>query len=326
MLEATETPEARWLGMSPNEASPAQGALTVAALGVDPPARSMHFHVSLLSATEGVISAIAPKPRADELGPLLSLAGKLNTRSLTFLQGPELDHGLVWEQLGDLHTFTDEEAMGQEIKKRMPEGDGEFVLRRFIEDSVNLLSEHEANRRREDEGFALINLLWPWGQGVRGPVPNLALRRGEPANVMSASMRLQGLSRLAGYRHTDLDWMGTGVHTKFEEIARRCLTGSSSIVVLDAVAKLRREGMVDEAEYVGRELDARLLKPLLESQEPMRLLVVAPSDCGAGLTLDYDSQHPNDNDVPFDERSLDEARIPFVDAEDAVDAALTADD
>src|SRR5579884_4134492 len=44
-----ETPEALWLGLRPEEAQMRQGPLTVSALGADPPERSTHFHLSLMS-------------------------------------------------------------------------------------------------------------------------------------------------------------------------------------------------------------------------------------------------------------------------------------
>ena len=45
----SETPEAMLLGMSPSIVSLRQGPLTVSALGFDPPDRSTHFHLSLMS-------------------------------------------------------------------------------------------------------------------------------------------------------------------------------------------------------------------------------------------------------------------------------------
>lgn len=75
------------------------------------------------------------------------------------------------------------------------------MLRRFIDDSINLLGEQEFNLRRIDEGLAPVNLIWPWGQGFPPVIPNLALQRGTPCHVLSPALGLRGLSKMCGYTH-----------------------------------------------------------------------------------------------------------------------------
>jgi len=202
-LPESETPEAMLLGLGPSVVSLRQGPLTVSALGFDPPERSTHFHLSLMSYHDGDASIPGVLPRADELELVMSAAKRLDTKLLTVLKGEELNHALVWEALGDMGTTAASQLDRHPMIEHLPEGDGEAALRRFIDDSVNLLSSLELNERRLDEGLQPFNLLWPWGHGSRTAVPNLALRRGEPAVVESASMRLAGLTRLAGYKHAD---------------------------------------------------------------------------------------------------------------------------
>ncbi|HSI72700.1 MAG TPA: hypothetical protein VK934_05945, partial [Fimbriimonas sp.] len=230
-LPNVETPEALYLGMPPTEGQLRQGPLTVAALGADPPERSTHFHLSLLSLDEDRVVKPTHMPTPEEGRILFERAKLLNTRTLTVLQGEELDHALVWEGLGDFETH----APGTELSyaKHRPEGDAEVLLRRLIDDSVNLLSDLELNQRRIDEGLQPFNILWPWGHGRRVPVRNLALMRAEPAMVESASLRMAGLSRLVGYSHVDRASVGRGLRTRFSQIAARCRQRDLSIVVMD---------------------------------------------------------------------------------------------
>ncbi len=60
-LPEVETPEALLLGLAPDKVRLAQGPLMVAALGADPPERSTHFHLSILSLTDDAVSI----PRLD---------------------------------------------------------------------------------------------------------------------------------------------------------------------------------------------------------------------------------------------------------------------
>ncbi|HEY0866122.1 MAG TPA: hypothetical protein VGE01_02015, partial [Fimbriimonas sp.] len=182
-LPDVETPEALYLGMAPDQGQLRQGPLTVAALGQDPPDRSTHFHLSLASLHDGILSfpQIGAHPAA-----LVRMLPRLNTRTLTLLPGIRTDHALVWEGLGDLSTVSPPRAGGRPIRDCLPEGDNEPALRRLIDDSVNLLAESDENRIREEEGLPPLNILWPWGHGTCVPVPNLWLERGERALVMGA--------------------------------------------------------------------------------------------------------------------------------------------
>ncbi len=278
-----------------------------------------------MSFAGGTAATVGVEIRADEQREVLDLAKKLNTSSLTIVEGDGVDHGLVWEALGDLGTTPPAEVDGKPIRGYLPEGDGELVLRRFIDDSVNILSETEMNLRRADEGLPTLNLLWPWGHGIRLPVPNLALRRGDPALVISSSLRQAGLARLAGYRHTGLREFGRGINTRLREIADRCLGEPASVVVLEAFKNLREVGRLDECAWLARELDGQLLRPVIDHSfiNPTQVTILAPSaQTGLGLTLSTPHTAVTRNPYPFDERSLDERLLPSRTLWEAVDAAL----
>lgn len=312
-----ETPEALYLGLRPDEGQLRQGPLTISALGADPPPRSTHFHLSLLSFTDDVAAEVAPRgkqagPAVDpaELREILGLAKKLNSKNLTIVGGEDLDHGLVWENVGDLHTSTPTELVGNSVRRNLPEGDGEVLLRRFIDDSINLLSEIELNQRRIGEELPPLNLLWPWGEGVRLPVPNLALRRGEPAMVLSTSLRLQGLARLAGYRHAPIRDYGAGLNTRLSKIAEVCLGESVSIVVVEAIQDFRSREMMEEADWFVRELESKLLQPLFDEAllRQTHVSFLAPGVQG-GLGASFATRDSNANSYPFDERALEEKSL-----------------
>ncbi|HVT12976.1 MAG TPA: hypothetical protein VHE55_11990 [Fimbriimonadaceae bacterium] len=323
-LPAVETPEALYLGLKPGEGQLRQGPLTIASLGADPPERSTHFHLSLISFEDGVVR-VPKKPAVteEELGILMKQTVKLNTKLLTIVEGSGLDHGLVWEDIGEQHTTPPSECDGKAMKPHLPEGDGEAQLRRFIDDSINLLSDLEINERRIDEELPPLNLLWPWGQGVRLPVPNLALRRGEPALVISASQRLQGLSRLAGYRHVDWRDMGSGTNTRLAKMAELALAEPVSILMLGSIATFRERETLDEAEWFSKEIKSALLKPLFEQAliDPMRIMILAPSH-PLGLGARYETRDSNENPIPFDERALEEKSLSTMNLWEAVAASF----
>jgi len=325
-LPATETPEALYLGMGPKEGQMRQGPLTVSALGADPPERSTHFHLSLMSYDDGVARTPQFLPTKEEADKMWEVLKKLNTSKLTLLRGEDLDHGLVWEALGDIGTTTARDVEGKAIAEHLPEGDADRPLRRLIDDSVNILSELELNQQRIEEGLPPFNLLWPWGQGVRKPVPNLLLRRGERAIVESASMRLAGLTRLTSYRHENRSLFGKGLQTRFRKIAERALDRPVTIVFLDAMTAFPGREGEEERFWLVREFDKELLGPLTDrrGEDFTRLTLLAPGPDGSiGLGLQLRSTPVVGNSAPFDERALEERRIPTFDLAERVEAGVT---
>lgn len=313
-LPDVETPEAIWLGLSPVEGQLRQGPLTVSALGFDPPARSIHFHVTPLS-TDG--SSMTPLEHAigeADLRTLFGEAKKLNGKLLTLLQGEDRDHALVLEGLGDLGTNPPEP--GGQIREHWPNGDFEGLLRRFIDDSVNLLSELELNQRRIDEGLQPINLLWPWGHGVRLPVPNLALKRGVAAEVFGPSLRLAGLARLAGYR-PDRASFGGALRTKWEALGKKLSRSDAALAVFDLAALTD-----EEAAWSLERIDQEALGPVLDAliAEPRGFTLVATSG-DSGLALQWVGG-ASSGDLPFDERAFEERRLPRLDAWSILASAL----
>ena len=160
-IPESETPEAMLVGLGPDRVTLRQGPLTVSAFGFDPPERSMHFHLSLMSFEDGIATVPTVLPTPEEEEKLLTEAKRLNTKLLTVLRGEELNHALVWESVGDVGLTSSATLNGKSMAQHLPEGDGESALRRFIDDSINLLSSLELNERRIDQGLPPFNLLWP---------------------------------------------------------------------------------------------------------------------------------------------------------------------
>lgn len=317
---SVETPEAFWLGLGPNEGQMRQGPLTVSALGADPPERSLHFHLSLMSFEDGLAKLVEGRIPEGDVSQAMTLAKRLNTPKLTLVAGKQADHALVWEERGDLGTTHARGVNGNPLKGCLPEGDGEALLRRYIDDSINLLSEQEFNLRRLEAGLPVLNLLWPWGHGERRPVPNLILRRGERATVFSSSLRLEGLTRLTGYRNGE-PLVGTALNAQLETLAQRILDAEGpTIAVFDPLSALRADAKQDEMHWLASEIDRRLLRPIVEASEgnPTRILVLA-----GALSLEWDSQYRESASIPFDERAFDERRLGHQQLWEAVQRGLS---
>ncbi|MCH7903215.1 MAG: hypothetical protein IH944_01455 [Armatimonadetes bacterium] len=329
-IPACATPEAAWLGMNPLETAVAPGPLLIAALGHHPPADSVHFRLTLCSVDgAGLLSKPDARQNFEDVRKLMEEADRLATRSLTLLVGEGVEHALVMEN-GSLEMMTTPmtEAYGSALKNCLPDGDHDRELRRFIDDSINLLSGNPVNRRRLDEGLQPLNALWPWGQGFRPNLPLLPLSRGDIATVHSASLQLHGLCKLVGYTHADRATFATGLRIDFPKLGARLMESRLSVALIHTVEEMQRHGRVDDVMWVVEQLAESVLEPLMSKSDssPFQLRILAPGGrCSfdgsepperastIGLGLFFDSERPADNRFPFDERVIDDARLPLID-------------
>lgn len=252
----------------------------------------------------GLPEAIEPR-EAKEIAALLS---KLDTKRLTCLPGPLRDHGLVWEGRGEWGTARAADVVGQEYRSVLPQGDFETALRSLIDSSVDMLSELELNARRLDEERPPLNLLWPWGQGERPELPNLALARGQAGMVESSSMRMAGLTRLVGYRHHALP----GEEVDWRAVAERVLGRDASVVMIDGFETADEERNA----WLARQIDERLISPLIENPA-IRLSFAAPGGNG-GLVVDNGGR----NDVPLRLETVENTGLAAWDVWQIVDETL----
>lgn len=188
-------PLASSLGLNPALHPVAEGPLVVACHRASPPPRSVHFVLSPLSLDSAGVLGPAPVLESREWGEIRAAAQSLATRDLTVLADPD---ALVWEQGSmDLGMTPAYAAIGKPYLSARPEGDGESLFRRLIDDSANLLFESELNKRRLGEGKPTVDIWWPWGPGFEPRWPNLPLRHGVPVRLFSPHKTLIGAATLA---------------------------------------------------------------------------------------------------------------------------------
>ena len=79
-IPAAKVPEGLLLGMGPDEVNLEQGPLTVAALGVDPPEKSIHFHLTPMSLADGFLHEHKLELPPEQVDMIMAKAKSLNTR------------------------------------------------------------------------------------------------------------------------------------------------------------------------------------------------------------------------------------------------------
>lgn len=286
--------EAAVLGYSPREVFASPGVLRVSGCRQDPPEKSVHYVLEKGTLINGKVHKFDSQLTSQEWVEVQGVFKKLKTKTLTCVDRAQ-QIGLVNEKLGQQRMLNLEEP--RDYSESLPEGDFEPEFRRFIDDSVNLLSELDFNRRREDEGKPALNALWPWGGGIRLRFPNLALRNGIPRGVFleeTVNLHLAGLTRLSGYKTypmKDLKWThpfgkGAIIHHSFEG--------------------LKEEELEEKLDRFGSEWMEKLLNEFRHKDSVQ--LIFVNRDRPQGLRWLY-SGKDSPGDFPLDERSFEERRI-----------------
>ena len=141
--------------------------------------------------------------------------------------------------------------------------------------------------------------------------------------VLSTALRMAGLTRRVGYRHADRHAYGRGLNSKLEKLAEEAIRGPLTFIFIDALEILRQREKLEEAEWLTREIDQRLLRPLFESalKAPSRLTLAAPAANGEGLAVTFATGDHAANPIPFNEHALDEKSVPTRDVWTVVEDA-----
>lgn len=319
-----------WVGL-PGGSALAAGPLMVAALGLEPPSRSVHYWLSLMSADE---SGRLHTPETIRLDPPTRAAiedamARLATRRLHPRFGIEADHALVIEQGSlDVGTAEPEKVTGQFWFDHRPEGDDERLLRTLIDDSLNLLDGLEFNRRRADEGLPKLNLLWPWGPGFPPEMPNLALRRGEIAEVHGGEggrgrLQLKGICYWVGYRFEPGGAWPGGAYPARGSWARFLTQSAPQVVVMPHAAAMTEARRWDVLADFLDDLDRELLQPLASrpADDLPEFTLLFPDD-QEGLGLRFGPGWREDRGWEFSPALRGESRLPLRYAHELVHQAL----
>lgn len=268
-----------------------EGVLTLSALRVSPPTGCWQFVLSAMSTSSGIATRQLGPVSEAEFAEVRKNLPRLNTKSLTVVAGERATHGLVAETKWDFGTTPAPKIEGQSWQSFLPEGDGEIALRNFIDSGVNLLSELELNRRREDEGHPPINLLWPWGHGHAPNLPNLALLRGEPSPVVTDSLQIEGIANLVRLRCVPRSEVRRKLPTNFSRVRTALAGANTSYVVFETPGEFAIAGQEDELHWWMGQLHDLVFEPMLEAafDHALHLTIVFPQT-RASLGLLFDSE------------------------------------
>ena len=244
-----------------------------------------------------------------------------------FYTGTAYRHCLIWHggktALGTITPPHD--IPGRTIGPFLPVPPDAQPLRRLMEESVAVLSDHPVNRAREQRGLSPANAVWFWGQGKRMNIPALAQRFGVSGAMISAVDLLKGIGRLAGMEVCLVPgatgYIDTNFRGKGEEALAQLQKGHQLVYIhVEAPDECGHRGEAKNKVSAIEAIDREILAPLLEKLPalgPFSLLILP--DHPTPLTLRTHTADP----IPYLLYRSDMPHAPEVDSFTEKEAAAT---
>ncbi len=294
------------LGLNPEDHPVSEGVVRSHGLPFDVGTKSIFFGFDLISLQEDESIVVPPGPIPVES---LWLAGNLTRLSSKRLQ-VEYDSGLLgaihWREGSLEHrTVPAPDIMGKKWRECLPEGDGESMLRQWIDDSANLLMEAEFNRIRFQEGIPVISMAWPWGGGRGVKLPNLPLNLKCPVSVHTDSPRLLKLARMTGCNVLDLG-------NVWANPVRLSVHEGVTIVTLTSFVEARQLNRAERMEELWNRIADSLIgeSMKLTKVKPREISIIGSNPNQQGLCVTWSSEVFAGDRVPYHERVLGDPTLP----------------
>ena len=259
------------MGYDPQRYLTGRAPLEAASLDVPMDPNDVAFRCNLIT-TDGtnVVDYSAGEISTPEAHALIrTLNEKLATKRYQFYPGISYRHILMLRDASPaVKTTPPHDIMGQPIEAHLPVGDNEALLRQLMFDSIEILEDHEVNRRRRDEGKPPANMIWLWGQGRPCLLPSFAGQRGMPGIAIAAVDLIRGIAKSAGLAAPEVPGATGNLETDFAAKGRMALASLERypfvLVHVEAPDEAAHQGSVERKVWAIEQIDQHVVGPILE--------------------------------------------------------------
>ena len=188
------------LGYDPTRYYTGRAPLEAASLGIPLSKEEVVFRCNLVTLEQGKMKDYSAGHISNEEAKAIvtTLQEKLGGNGFQFYAGVQYRHLLVTPQYGKAKCTPPHDIAGKDVEPYYPKGEGEKELRRLMESSQEILSDHPVNRKRRKEGKDRATSIWLWGQGTKPTLPPFKLEYGLEGAVISAVDLVRGVGHSVG--------------------------------------------------------------------------------------------------------------------------------
>ncbi len=272
------------LGYNPRDQYTGRAPIEAAGAGIPLAPEDVAFRCNLVTIEDETMRDYSAGEISSEEGHRLiqDLHQKAGGNGLTFHGGVSYRHLLVWKN-GPAHVRTQppHDIAEQPIEPYLPQGEQQEEIRRLMDFSRRLFSDHEVNRSRRSRGQRPASQIWLWGQGRALSLKPYQELYGLRGGIVSAVDLIRGLGRLAGLQAEKIPGATGFLDTNFEgkvAAAQKILeTGDFVFLHVEAPDECSHKGSLRQKMEAIELFDSRVVGPVwkgLEARgEPYRLIL-----------------------------------------------------
>lgn len=207
------------LGYNPNQYYTGRGPLEAASIGVTLEEKDIAFRCNLITVEKDIlVDYSAGHITTEEAKVLIKLIDKkMGKGDFRFYPGISYRHLMVWKNgKSKMKCVPPHNITGKSIKKNLPCGEGQKILREMMEDSYLLLDGHQINMYRRAQGVRPANMIWLWGQGRKPCMFTFKEKFNLTGSVISAVSLIKGLGKYAGLKPLDVPGVTGFIDTNYQ--------------------------------------------------------------------------------------------------------------
>lgn len=215
MAPASDVANLSILGYNPKKYYTGRGPLEAANMGIDLKEDEVAFRCNLVTISDGKMADYSAGHISNEEAKSMidELNSKLGSDNIKFYPGISYRHLLVFKcaDKEELEGFVKTKCVpphdiaGKAINKFLPAATPQAgVLKRLMDESRKILSDHEVNRVRLDLKENPANMIWLWGQGMKPFMPKFSNIYHVEGSIISAVDLIKGIGRIIGLNVIDV--------------------------------------------------------------------------------------------------------------------------
>ncbi|MBI5467603.1 MAG: cofactor-independent phosphoglycerate mutase [Deltaproteobacteria bacterium] len=266
------------LGYDPRKYYTGRAPLEAASIGVKLGAADVAFRCNLVTLSNeggqtvmadyssGHISTEEAREIVEDLDRALSKEG------VRFYPGTSYRHLMVWKGgRKDVKTTPPHDISDRPVEGHLPQGDGADKLKRLIELSWAVMSDHPVNRKRVAAGKKPATSVWLWGQGVAPLMPTMKERFGVEGAIISAVDLMKGIGIYAGLEVLKVPGATGYIDTNYKgktEFALAALEKKDFVCVhVEAPDEAGHNGSLKDKLKAIEDFDKLIVGPILKGAE-----------------------------------------------------------
>jgi len=296
------------LGYDPRKYYPGRGPLEAANMNVNLSKNDIAMRCNLITEENGVLKDYsAGHITNEEAEKLINFVNEnLGRKEINFYPGVSYRHLLVLrnDYSVDLNCKPPHDIVGQEIQKNLIKplsDDAEstaLMLNKLTLKSVEILEQHEINKKRISEGKNPGNMIWPWGPGKFPRMPKFEAKYSVKGAMISAVNILRGIARCVGMEVVDVPGITGYLDTNYKgkaDYAVKALEKNDLVFVhIESTDEAGHEGSIEHKIQAIQDVDL-VVGRIMNALEGKEFKIAVMSDHPTPIPVKTHTADP----VPF---------------------------